>query len=75
MVDYSGSKIKKETKDILESIQEGTFSDKAFGCIVGAFIGDSMGSYVEFIECQVPEDKLLQALEMPGGGPHHVGPG
>ena len=43
--------------------------------MVGAFIGDSMGSYVEFVTCQVPEDQLKEAFEMPGGGPHKVGPG
>jgi hypothetical protein len=34
--------------EILNRIQENTFEDRAFGCIVGAFVGDSCGSFNEF---------------------------
>jgi hypothetical protein len=35
-------------KNILKGIKKGSFEDKAYGCILGAFIGDACGSYVEF---------------------------
>lgn len=47
-------KVTEKTKAILDGIKEGTFEDPAFGCMIGAFIGDSMGSLVEFIACDVP---------------------
>ena len=34
--------------EILSKIVENTFEDRAFGCIVGAFVGDSCGSFNEF---------------------------
>ena len=43
--------------------------------MIGAFVGDSMGSLVEFIACEVPEERLDTVFTMPGGGPHRVGPG
>jgi hypothetical protein len=58
MVDFCGSKIKQETMKIFADIRADSFEDHAFGCMIGAFVGDSMGSLVEFIECEVPEDKL-----------------
>lgn len=75
MVEYGQHKVTEETKAILEAIQEKSFEDFAFGSMIGAFVADSMGSLVEFIECEVPQDKLDQVMTMPGGGPHSVGPG
>lgn len=57
------------------------FNDRAFGCILGAFCGDSCGSYVEFYglfdhkNSTPPEDVLDVAMGMPGGGCHEVAPG
>lgn len=34
--------------DIYSKIKDNTFEERAFGCIVGAFVGDSCGSYNEF---------------------------
>ena len=48
--------------------------DRAFGSVVGAFIGDSIGSFTEFRN-DVPEEIAEQALLMPGGGPFNVSPG
>ena len=45
------------------------------GCILGSFIGDSCGSYVEFITEHPTEEQLNESMEMPGGGPHGVGAG
>ena len=36
----------ENNKEILESIEPHTFEDRAYGCILGAFIGDSIGSAV-----------------------------
>ena len=41
---------------------------------MGAFIGDSIGSYVEFQEGQ-PEKVLNKAMTMPGGGPFNLARG
>ena len=35
-------------KKLLKDIKLGSFEDNAYGCILGAFIGDACGSYVEF---------------------------
>ena len=67
--------MRKETKQILDSIQPNSFEDFAYGSMIGAFIADSMGSLEEFIKVPVPEERLPYSLAMPGGGPHRVGPG
>jgi len=53
------------------------FTERAKGCIYGAFIGDSLGSYREFKERDDdPESKDMNfCMKMPGGGPFKVGPG
>ena len=51
------------------------FENAAFGCILGAFIGDSCGSYLEFIKETVDEKTMDECMLMLGGGPHKVGPG
>jgi ADP-ribosylglycohydrolase len=48
--------------------------DKALGSVVGAFIGDSIGSYLEF-KTHVTEEEVEHALTMPGGGPFDLIPG
>lgn len=55
---YEQFRVRSETKEILDSIQEKSFEDFAFGSIIGAFIGDSMGSLEEFISETVPEERL-----------------
>jgi ADP-ribosyl-[dinitrogen reductase] hydrolase len=62
-------------KSILKTLTGHSFEDRAYGCILGAFIADSCGSYLEFsneIHC---EDTMNECMTMPGGGPHNVGPG
>lgn len=46
------------------------FSERAFGCIIGAFIGDSCGSYIEFDELYASKNKIEACMKMPGGGYH-----
>lgn len=45
------------------------------GCMLGAFIGDSVGSYREFERGDCPDDLINKALEMPGGGCWRLSPG
>ena len=40
--------IEIENEKILCEAQKNEFDDRAFGCILGAFIGDSCGSFNEF---------------------------
>ena len=40
---------KEDQNEILVSLKPGSSEDKSFGSILGAFIGDSAGSYLEFI--------------------------
>jgi ADP-ribosylglycohydrolase len=49
-------------------------SDRALGSVFGAFIGDALGSHIEFIRNVTPE-LLESALAMPGGGPFRTGKG
>lgn len=51
------------------------FSERAFGSIIGAFIGDSCGSYVEFDELLPSPKKVEDCMQMPGGGHHGVAAG
>ncbi|EAR83125.2 ADP-ribosylglycohydrolase (macronuclear) [Tetrahymena thermophila SB210] len=41
---------------------------RAEGCLFGAFIGDSMGSYLEFNKQQITNELVRQAYQLPGGG-------
>jgi len=64
-----------DTTPFFENIHTLTdFEDRAFGSVVGAFLGDSIGSFTEFRNI-VPEEIVEQALLMPGGGPFNVSPG
>jgi len=46
----------------------------AIGSVLGAFIGDSLGSYIEFRK-KIPPALLEETLTMPGGGPFALGQG
>lgn len=64
-----------DTTSFFENIHTLTdFEDRAFGSVIGAFIGDSIGSFTEFRSI-VPDEIVEQALMMPGGGPFNVSPG
>ena len=58
---------------------ETTAKQRGLGCIMGAFIGDSLGSYLEFVKKGgkrfYSEAVLNEAMAMPGGGMHKVAPG
>ena len=35
----------QEEYEILASIESGSFEDRAYGCILGSFVGDALGAY------------------------------
>ena len=43
--------------------------------MLGAFIGDSIGSYVEFEKGRISRDQVHLAMTMPGGGIWKLSPG
>ena len=47
-----------ENWKVIEEIKEGSFEDRAYGSIIGAFIGDAMGSYLEFSMKIASEDVM-----------------
>jgi len=49
---------------------------RALGSIVGAFLGDALGSYIEFISPdRINEIIMRTTLSMPGGGTFNTSPG
>jgi hypothetical protein len=55
--------------DIVPTFDDSTFENNAYGCIIGAFIGDACGSYNEF-EKKIKNDLFMdKCMEMNGGGP------
>ncbi len=56
-----------DSKSILE--------DRIFGCILGAFVGDSIGTYLEFKTGAISDAEVDFALDMNGGGPFALEPG
>ena len=55
-----------ENINSIENILEQERLDKALGCVIGAFIGDTLGSAIEF-KSVITQNMLRQALEMNGG--------
>lgn len=47
----------------------------AFGCIAGAFIGDSCGQIHTFATKELSEVEMDFCMTLPGGGPFHLNPG
>lgn len=57
---------------IIKNIIPDSFRDKAFGSIIGAFIGDACGALAP----KRPSDsEVKQCMKMVGGGPNKLGPG
>lgn len=55
--------------------QKDSFEDRAYGCILGAFLGDAVGSVAEMAPFTLDYNELKNCLNMIGGGPHGVAPG
>eukprot|EP01084_Bolivina_argentea_P138389 243638_1 len=60
--------VKKPAPPLPKLTQAEALIDRAYGCVIGAAIGDSIGSFCEFRKSRIDEDELDQAMEMPGGG-------
>jgi len=59
----------------LEAIKADSYKYRAFGCILGAFIGDSCRSFLEFEVKPITDEQMKECMEMNGGGPFSLGPG
>ena len=62
---------------MLNAVQGDSFNDRAYGCIIGAFVGDACGSYNEFNPERVWHyDRLMEkCMKMNGGGPWRLNAG
>ena len=58
-----------------EKLVPGSFDERAFGCILGAFAADACGSYLEFSKFPLDDFKTDQCMKMNGGGYHKVAGG
>ena len=47
---------------------------RSFGAVLGAFVGDALGAYLEF-KGRVSKKELEECLEMKGGGSMNTGMG
>ena len=54
--------IEIENEKILSEAQKNEFEDRAFGCILGAFIGDSCGSFNEFNNNILSDEQMEQCM-------------
>ena len=60
---------------VLDSVLQGSLRDSVFGCILGAFAGDSCGSFGEFSLELLTRDEMKQCMAMEGGGPFKLNGG
>lgn len=67
--------LKSHNADILKHVAKDSFEDRAFGCILGSFIGDSCGSFFAKSPKIASEAEMDEVMEMPGGGEWGVGSG
>ena len=51
------------------------YLDKCYGLLLGAGLGDNLGSFVEFTKKEQENFKVEMAMKMNGGGPHGLIPG
>ena len=49
--------------------------DLSKGCLIGAFLGDTIGSYLDMNEEELNEELISKALDLPGGGIFDLNPG
>jgi len=71
---YQNEDLFKDIYPILLKLWNEPGRDRALGCIAGAFIGDSIGSYLEFNN-QPKKEVVNAAMFMPGGGTFNLVPG
>lgn len=56
-------------QSIFKSIKPDSFEDRAYACIIGSFIGDSCGSFLEFEREIIDDQRMEECMKMNGGGP------
>ena len=66
---FKSIKVDDNNSVILNHIEKHSFEDRAFGLILGSFIGDSCGSYLVRSYKIENEFKMDTCMEMNGGGP------
>ena len=49
--------------------------ERIYGAIFGALVGDAAGATLEFYRDDITTEIVNKAIQMPGGGVFHVGPG
>lgn len=49
--------------------------DRAYGALLGVFVGDAAGAPLEFYHKSLTDEIVQNAMHMPGGGSLEVGPG
>ena len=59
----------------MDTILEPLEQDRSIGCILGAFVGDSLGSYLEFKLGVQKEEEVEKCMRMEGGGTYNLAPG
>lgn len=64
-----------QSLDFIDKIKGDTFDSKAYGCLLGAMLGDACGSFLEFTYTPASADEVAECMAMKGGGPHSSGPG
>ena len=72
---FTEDKYRDQNEKILKSIVKDTSDDRMFGCVVGAFVGDSCGSFNEFNSSFESDEFMEKCMEMPGRGPFGLAPG
>lgn len=62
-------------KKVIDNIHVDTFRDKAFGAMIGSFIGDTIGASINSGNQLPSSQEVARSLQMVGGGPKNLGPG
>jgi len=69
---------KTEYKKLRINLKNGTYTSgekAALGSVLGAMIGDSLGSYLEFKKGDIDDARVDAGMCMPGGGTWGLAPG
>lgn len=61
--------------EIVSKLKRDSFEEFGIGCIMGNFLGDSIGAKDEFVGQCLQDLELNQTMKMPGGGSHKTAPG